>query len=332
MHSFKINLEVIEKHLHIYEDRIALITSKINEISACDSFQEWLEYVITNDSGLASCLGLPTNEKTKKALLVLLSHDSTLKAPIIYLLSNRLDIYLSCIPALLNHSVAANEIKNINTKLSTLNSLLGKHRSLIYQRDINKVADALSKRRLHTYKDEWNNTDLRVVLKTLYENPNDKANPEKYQLFEFVINQLLVEDETPGHIPEPRHIWWAIEVLGSKSDNEWLEKNIELITSILKTLLSKKEYFPRRDLEHRTIAPELISVENEMLWEAINIYRILASKLNNIIDNETKHQMVQKFNDRYEQIIKEKENNTNFLNLCVRLLYFYECKKIFQSN
>ena len=324
---------VIEKQIEAHESLIIDFSKKVFESCKCDSLQEWIEEIMQPHNEISNYLGFPNSTRSKVALFTLVASDNIVKNPILHLVGNRLSIYLSSLQELETNQYSNIAIKEVKTFFDKLLTFIKPFQSVFYQKSVGGVADALKTHRLHIYQDDWVNTDLRVVLKTIYEDDKNDDIVKLNLLLDFIISQLKSEKNNLGHISEPRHIWWSIETLGRKASLEFIEKNSELINDVIANLLSRVEYSPRKDVEVKNITPELNTIEYETLWEVLNICRITSSKLKNVLSPKIAEDLKKRFEFKSIHLIaKPNLVEQDFKMLCVRLLFLYECKDFQEKN
>lgn len=272
-------LNKIKEKISTEEETLINLLLEVEQTLDVDTITSWFVKVLKSYPNICEKFSLPTNPQLKNALLKILTTESSIKNPISYLLTNRLEQYLASLPDICSHSMSSQSIKDSMEIYYRLNRLINFNKSASQNKSISAIANALKNHRLHLYKESNNETDLRVVLRSFYEDKNDGNKNERSLLLDFIMLQLLNESNQPGLISERRHLWWSIYTLFSESDYKWLSINQNDIENLIKYILNLPEYSPSGDALSKSPTPELITVENDKLWETINICRVLITDL-----------------------------------------------------
>ncbi len=276
-------LKRITEKISVEEKVLIDLLLEVEQTLNVDTIASWFVKVLKSYPNICEKFALPTNTQLKNALLKILTIESSIKNPISYLLTNRLEQYLASLPDICSHNMSSESIKNSMEIYYKLKRLINLNKSTSQSKSISAIANALKNHRLHLYKEYNNETDLRVVLRSFYEDKNDGNTKERNTLLDFIIAQLINESKQPGLISERRHLWWSLYTLLSESDIKWFSNKQGEIENIISYLLSLPEYSPTGDVLSKSSTPELITVENDKLWETINICRILNCELSNRI-------------------------------------------------
>ncbi|HKR04926.1 MAG TPA: hypothetical protein VJY62_09840 [Bacteroidia bacterium] len=284
------NKIILQKEILESEKLLLNLSEKVFGIENLDSMADWIIKLLELDSDLHRYLHFPSQKKIKKALSTLIKNDSDLTQPLLYLLSNRIGAYIATIDDIYNHPFRSAILDRLSSNFESLFKLLNKYRdNYEHIKTVSLIADALIGHRLNIYKSSLKETDLRVVLRTLYED-TDRSNKKVINtILNFVFSQLQHELKKNGYIQPPRHCWWAVNTIFSEAEDQWLRNNKTELNKILKHLLSTSEiaFSPRTDIDYTNIVPEIDSAYNEKTWIAINAIRLLKNDISPYIPEKT---------------------------------------------
>lgn len=268
---------IIEK-ISVEEEILNNLLLEVDKTLDTETIISWFIRILKSYPNICEKFALPSDTRLKNALLKILTIESSIKNPISYLLTNRLEQYLASLPNICSHNMSSQSIKDSMEIYYKLKRLINFYKTASQNKSISATTTALKTHRLHLYKESNNETDLRVVLRSFYEDKNDGNRNDRNLLLNFILEQLVNESNQPGHISERRHLWWSIFTLLSESDLKWITTNKNAIDNQINYLLSLPEYSPSGDVLSKSSVPELITVENDKLWETINICRILITE------------------------------------------------------
>ncbi|HET8863024.1 MAG TPA: hypothetical protein VFM94_07225 [Solirubrobacterales bacterium] len=260
------------------EDELLQASERIRDVGSTDSLAGWLVEVLKKDRELARQFALPTDPKVTKALLVLLETASSLRTPLVTLLAQRTSAFIATIHDIAEHPFSSDRVSTVEENMKGVVDLLADY-EVNYDRrkTIPLVAESLREHRTNIYKISPQESDLRVTLRAFYEDDaRDDVEAIDF-LLEFVLRELLEEVRRPGHLPQPRHSWWAVQTLFCEGRLDWLQGKRPSLNKVVAHLVSQLEYRPSRELDYTSFVPELYSAANEELWAAINGCKVLSS-------------------------------------------------------
>lgn len=279
------NIDNILQEIRRYEKTVLDVIDVMTKASNRYNFNEWLSNLSTSrQPDVFSLFGFPTRPQVVNALLSIVRDKSDIAGPITSLLGQRVALHLAPIEQIAAHTMADGQIKDIPKKLHPVKQMIDKARQPIHRKTWASVVRALNAHDLSPFRESLVETDLWIVLKTLQEYTGEMKGLNTMQ--SFVWQHLNEELRRPGHIPEPRHAWWAIATIVRTKGKTWLQKNRGSIEAIYTTLLDRPTYSPREDIVKRSIVPELHDEERENLWRSINIC-LLLRKTRDLLSEDT---------------------------------------------
>jgi hypothetical protein len=307
------------------EDELLRASERIREVGTNDSLAGWLIKVLKSDDELARQFALPTEPKVTKALLVLLETDSAIQTPLITLLAQRVSAFVATIRDIAKHPLSSSRVSAIAENTREFVELLNRY-EVNYDRrkTIPLVAESLKEHRSHIYKSSPRESDLRVALRAFYEDKEREEVEGVDFLLDFVMSELLEEVRHPGHLPQPRHAWWAVQTLLQEGRTEWLNTQRSSLNKVVAHLLSQVEYRPSRELDYTSFVPELHSRDNEDLWAAINGCKILSGDRAWILNQANSSQIVKKLWHCVSGVLSGNQGYSNLKLVQSRLILLYE--------
>src|SRR5260221_10935058 len=280
---------IIQKEILELEAKLLSISKSVFDVSNVDTINEWIVKVLKANNKLSKNFHLPTQQEIKDALSTLIQNNSLITVPIANLLARRISEFISTIDDVYNHRLRGQALDGLLTAFVPLVQLVNKHNDNITQpKSIKLVAKALENNRLHVYKSNPREPDLRVVLRAFYEDKDRSQRRVIDEILNFVLSQLKMNKTTNGFISQPRHMWWAVQTLFSEADDRWLQRNKRELQRILDHLINKVvEYSPRTDISFYSVVPELDSIYNERTWVTINAIRLFKHNIEKYVSSDT---------------------------------------------
>lgn len=298
----KINNEKIESIRQHAEKVIHEVADQLRLMPESGAIGSWLISAIERSASLSRRFGMSASPESKEALLQLLQSQEPLAASLSSMLATRVRIYLSSVGHLIQDELVDGVLKSSLVPLMDLRNLARSARPDNFAPSVSTVAKALKHHRLDGFRDEWTNTDLKVILRALHSNRQGGTKSARDELLKFLISQIRHEASTSGYVPEPRHAWWAIETVIDISDDDFLEKSKATINKAITKLLTRYEDTFKGGAEANTVCPELLTSENERLWAVINIARILCSEYCVHIPHKLQDQCIDILNEKLDSI------------------------------
>uniref|UniRef100_UPI0040561532 HNH endonuclease signature motif containing protein n=1 Tax=Candidatus Electrothrix sp. TaxID=2170559 RepID=UPI0040561532 len=299
---------------------------KKTDLFQVDSPELWFKTFFNLESNYSYLkrIGLPYATKLVPAFATIIESISPYSIPVIRYLCNRVYIYFAVIDEVCEYYEEKHSFRVLLERCHhKLNELLMPY-SRIDQKQVGAVSEAIKKQELAPYRDYWNTTDLRVVLKALHEDKTDGA--QRYLLLQFVLHQITIETQKRQgyHIPEPRHAWWAIETLLDEMDRKDVNENLEILTSAIEELLTR-EFEENFKVKQNAVAPEIHCAEMEDYWGTINMIKLLRiSYSNNIPFGVNLLKKIERKVQNNIKVIYNDSNSDSFRVFCVRLIMLHE--------
>lgn len=321
------NKYLIEKLENCINETISFLESTTN-LHKVDSPELWFKTFLKIDTDpiFLERIGLPYATKMVPAFSTIIESSSPYSIPVIRYLCNRVYIYFSVVDEVCMYYPSGNMFKEVILNgYRKINKLLNPYSSSDNKR-VKIILDAIQKQELAPYRDYWNTTDLRVVLKTLHE---DKTICEqREQLLVFVFQQLNIETSSlrRHHIPEPRHAWWSIETLLDEMNREWIDDNFSELDKAIRESLNR-DFEENPKIKLCAVASELHTKEMEDYWGTINMIKILriSCEKNIPFEIELLKEIENKVRKNIE-IIKSDSNGNRFIVFCIKLILLHEFK------
>jgi hypothetical protein len=310
------------------EDDLLAYSQRIAQIKSADSFSNWIIDVLDRDQLLARQLRLPCDSPARKALLTLLSTSSELNHPLTVLLAQRTSAFIATIRDVYRHPLRGHRLDSLSDNLQTLTQLLHRYQTNYeHKKTIRLVAHALRDHRLHLFKTNPNEPDLRVILRAFYEDPNRDELEAKSELLEFTLDQLSKDARKARQIFQPRHIWWGVATIFKEATPAWAHERRQALNLVIRSNLGETDYAPRKDLDFSSIVPELHSPENEEMWVAINAIGTYLSPLASVISRSNVARLSAKISQDIDYFLKRPPVASDLKLLQSRLMLFYEAAR-----
>ena len=305
------------------ESRVAKDAMSLKRVRHSETSNELFCYLIEENPQLCGRIGLSSGD-AREPLAALMATHGIIPTLVARILTQRVLIYLSIIPLLSKHDFASAEIAGIAYDLQSLISSLKYDEPVGRDLRVAFVAPAVRAHGLSWFRGTAIDSDLWVVLKTLYEDPTGGESNERRLMYKFIIDQLREDARHPGHIVEPRHAWWALTVLVSGS-TDLLPGSLDLgplVERSIGALLGRRNYIPPNDVMEASLVPELHNRDREEIWAAINMARLLKVS-SPAIKPSVQQKLWFKLNDTARRILLQPEA-ADLLIDSLRLLLEYE--------
>lgn len=316
--------KAIKDEIDLTEATIFRLSQRVRSMSEIDSMSDWIATVLQAETDLAKYLHLPSDKKTRNALLVIIRSNSQLSHPVINLLANRIGAYIATLTDLYNLPMRGKKLDPLLDNFQPLIDLLAKYRSNHeHAKTISSISDALKRQRLHIFKSGPREPDLRVALRAFYEDKNRENRAAVLNILEFIALQLRSEVRQSGYIAQPRHLWWAILTLVAEGRRAWLIARKMELNRVVKHALHQLEYLPKIDADFTSIAPELDSTYNEKTWTTINAIRILKKDIAQYVSAKTAKLLREKIDSNIAAIL-ELTPEHSLKHLQSKLIFLYE--------
>ncbi|GAA4337820.1 hypothetical protein GCM10023149_47480 [Mucilaginibacter gynuensis] len=318
-------IDRLQKEILESENLLLDLSKQAFTIKKVDSMADWIVNVLNEDGTLPTYLHFPTERKLRTAIVTLIKNVSGLTNPLVHLLSNRIGVYLGTVDDVFLHPLRSAVLDNIVHNFTPLNKLLHKHKNNFkHVKTLLIIANALKENNLDIYKSHLKDTDLRVVLRALFQDKNRDDNDAVHAVLEYSFSELQKEMKKNGYIQPHRHCWWAIYTIFREANQNWLQDHKLQLENVLEYLISLPDsnLYPRLDVDYGNVVPEINSLFNEKAWITINIIRILKSDLTAIISVKTIALLKKKAESDIDVLLKmHHDDSIKFLLSKLILLY-----------
>ncbi|HKO95557.1 MAG TPA: hypothetical protein VJU86_01095 [Pyrinomonadaceae bacterium] len=312
----------ILKETFLVESKLLEVSKRVKNAEEFATIETWIRHLLKTDPNLAKHFVIPTERLLKKALLDLVTIESSLTKPVLNLLSTKIASYVVVIDDLRVHPMIGPVVQDILDNFQPLVELVRKHDFHVeHPKTIEMIRRALEDNRLHIYQSFPREPNIRIVLKTLQLDTSRTDRKSLQYLLKFLFDQLNQNLQQPGFISQPRHAWWALLDLVQESDIGQLHKMQSELNEILLSFLRAVEYIPK-EADPASVVPEMNSVYNEEVWVTLNMMRLYRTCIHELVPHSTVEKLVAKIELNVRRI-SERNDDSIRSNQC-KLLVLYE--------
>ena len=165
------NKEETLQTITFLESKLLDISIKIKDPNDFSSMTSWLKYILRKDAehGLAKYFLLPTENGIKSAILKLISSNTRWTEPILELMSSSISVSIATVGDLNKHPLKSHITDLLIDNFDRLINLTKVSKSKP-EKDfsIELIYSALKNNSLYKYKTNFNDPDIRFVLRALH--------------------------------------------------------------------------------------------------------------------------------------------------------------------